>query len=173
MDGWAHQLTGYQKTESIKKIHLWNMWKGVHFIFKPAQAYHHHCGEKPFIVSICVNIGSSLIKPISSEKAPHPVSQIIQSMLFSDTDNLLLVWDNLLSLQLLSNLDNLVSKKGKVWSMTKLLSVPTSLSDLDNLVIWSPVQAIHVGPFYVFFKSAIFHNLFQLFSILQSKLTHV
>ena len=67
-------------------------------------------------------------------------------------------------MQLLSNLDDLVSKKGKVWSMTKLLSVPTSLSDLDNLVIWSPVQAIHVmsWPLYVFFKSAIFAYLISV-----------
>ena len=44
--------------------------------------------------------------------------------------------------------------------MTKLLSVPTSLSDLDNLVtvIWSPVHAILVRPFYVFFKSAYSYN---------------
>ena len=72
-------------------------------------------------------------------------------------------------LQLLSNLDNLVSKKGKVWSMTKLLSVPTSLSDLENLIIWSQVQAIHFGPFYAFFKAAYSH-LIQLVGFFHSKL---
>ena len=46
---------------------------------------------------------------------------IICLMLLPDTDNVLSVWDN--QLQLLSCLDNLVSKKGKVWSMIKLLSV--------------------------------------------------
>ena len=25
------------------------MWKGIHFSFKPVQAYRHHCGEKTFI----------------------------------------------------------------------------------------------------------------------------
>ena len=38
-------------------------------------------------------------------------------------------------MQLFSNLDNLVSRKGKVWSMTKLLSVATSLSDLENFLL--------------------------------------
>ena len=30
-----------------KIFHMWNMWKGIHSSFKPAQAYHHHHGEKP------------------------------------------------------------------------------------------------------------------------------
>ena len=50
--------------------------------------------------------------------------------------------------------------------MTKLLSVPTSLSDLDNLVIWS-IQFMSD----LFFKSAIFAYLIQLFGIFQLKLT--
>ena len=59
-------------------------------------------------------------------------------------------------LQLLSNLDNLVSKKEKVWSMTKLLSVPTSVSDLDNLCIWSQDQSHSFWTFSCFLQSCSF-----------------
>ena len=39
----------YADKTKRKIFHLWSMWKGIHFSFKPAQAYRHHCREKPFV----------------------------------------------------------------------------------------------------------------------------
>ena len=63
-------------------------------------------------------------------------------------------------------------RKGKCDQWQKI-SVPTSLSDLENLFIWSPVQAINFELFYVFFFKAAYSHLTQLFAIFQSKLTRL
>ena len=53
--------------------------------------------------------------------------------------------------------------------MTKLLSVPPSVSDSDNLCIWSPVEAHSFLAFPSFLQSC--HSYFiQLFGVFQSKL---
>ena len=46
-----HCVTLHSKdTNDWQKIfHMWNMWKGIHSSFKPAQAYRHRHGEKPLI----------------------------------------------------------------------------------------------------------------------------
>ena len=56
-----HCVTLHSKdTNDWQKIfHMWNMWKGIHSSFKPAQAYRHHHGEKPLIGPNLCNCGSS------------------------------------------------------------------------------------------------------------------